>query len=258
MTKEKAVWEQRQRVGTTVEEGVAGDLVVGRHAWKEYIRGVHEGWLGPVVQPAVVVEEVKEETTHVDGSPSLGDAAVKAAAEIATTGTDGQQSSSSDNTTTTDDASLTTTTTTPPPAPEDEKPKPKNQKPPAYIPTSSYTTSSPPASFPQLLGPTTPILFPHLLGFWNFPIRIYRFLNRRQVAEQVSRATAAAVLGAHREFRDEDVAALEHEETEWHKSVKKTEAEEQEKKERVWIDGVVVDERITSRLRVFELDETRE
>jgi import inner membrane translocase subunit TIM54 len=32
-------------------EGVKGDIVIGRHTWKEYIRGLHEGWLGPLTAP---------------------------------------------------------------------------------------------------------------------------------------------------------------------------------------------------------------
>jgi hypothetical protein len=32
----------------TDEPGPKGDLVIGRHTWKEYIRGLHEGWLGPL------------------------------------------------------------------------------------------------------------------------------------------------------------------------------------------------------------------
>ena len=29
-------------------DGPRGDIVIGRHTWKEYVRGLHEGWLGPI------------------------------------------------------------------------------------------------------------------------------------------------------------------------------------------------------------------
>ncbi|RPB20106.1 hypothetical protein L211DRAFT_829722 [Terfezia boudieri ATCC MYA-4762] len=39
----------REKYGITreVPDGDGGVMVVGRHTWKEFIRGTHEGWLGP-------------------------------------------------------------------------------------------------------------------------------------------------------------------------------------------------------------------
>ncbi|RMZ80431.1 hypothetical protein DV737_g2984, partial [Chaetothyriales sp. CBS 132003] len=42
----------RQQTGVYAAAGVKGDVVIGRHTWKEYIRGLHEGWLGPLDAPA--------------------------------------------------------------------------------------------------------------------------------------------------------------------------------------------------------------
>ncbi|KAK1847060.1 Mitochondrial import inner membrane translocase subunit tim54, partial [Colletotrichum chrysophilum] len=41
----------RQKNGVPEYDGPGGDIVIGRHAWKEYIRGLHEGWLGPLDPP---------------------------------------------------------------------------------------------------------------------------------------------------------------------------------------------------------------
>lgn len=41
----------RRAHGVPEYDGVRGDIVIGRHAWKEYIRGLHEGWLGPLKAP---------------------------------------------------------------------------------------------------------------------------------------------------------------------------------------------------------------
>ncbi|KAI5244465.1 hypothetical protein E4T43_03826 [Aureobasidium subglaciale] len=267
-TKEQIVTEQRERVGCVDEEGVKGDLVIGRHAWKEYLRGTHEGWLGPLKEP-VQVEEVNEVKKHIDGAPSLGDVAVKAATDL--TMKDTPPTASSGSSTNTDSASIvfdsnaddsanTTPESLPEPPKEEEPVKPKLTKPDAYISTSAYASANLPSSTPSTLGPTIAIPFPHLLGFWNFPIRIHRFLTRRYVAEEIFSRIAAAVLASHREFQASDVDYLQHEEKEWHKSVRKPKVETteegalaQEQKEKLWLDGVVVDDRIASRIRVFEL-----
>ncbi|THX65759.1 hypothetical protein D6D08_07604, partial [Aureobasidium pullulans] len=267
-TKEEIVAEQRERVGCVDEAGVKGDLIIGRHAWKEYLRGVHEGWLGPLKEP-VQVEEVTEVKQHIDGAPSLGDAAVKAAADLSIKDTPPTASTGSSSTTDSSsivfdsnaaDTSNTSPETLPEPPKEEEPPKPKLTKPDPYISTSAYASSTLPSSTPSQLGPAIAIPFPHLLGFWNFPIRIHRFLTRRYVAEEIFSRTAAAVLASHRAYQTTDTQYLQHEEKEWHKSVRKPKVEEAEegalsteKKERLWLDDVVVDDRITSKLRVFEL-----
>ncbi|OBW65718.1 MAG: Uncharacterized protein AUREO_042220 [Aureobasidium pullulans] len=267
-TKEEIVAEQRERVGCVDEAGVKGDLIIGRHAWKEYLRGVHEGWLGPLKEP-VQVEEVTEVKQHIDGAPSLGDAAVKAAADLSTKDTPPTASTGSSSTTDSSsivfdsnaaDTSNTSPETLPEPPKEEEPPKPKLTKPDPYISTSAYASSTLPSSTPSQLGPAIAIPFPHLLGFWNFPIRIHRFLTRRYVAEEIFSRTAAAVLSSHRAYQTTDTQYLQHEEKEWHKSVRKPKVEEAEegalsteKQERLWLDDVVVDDRITSKLRIFEL-----
>ncbi|PSR92198.1 mitochondrial import inner membrane translocase subunit Tim54, partial [Coniella lustricola] len=50
-TDEDVVDEFRRKHGIPEPEGVKGDLIIGRHAWKEYVRGLHEGWLGPLTAP---------------------------------------------------------------------------------------------------------------------------------------------------------------------------------------------------------------
>ncbi|KAK0643361.1 mitochondrial import inner membrane translocase subunit Tim54 [Cercophora newfieldiana] len=50
-TKEEIVERFRKERGIEDYDGVRGDVVVGRHTWKEYVRGLHEGWLGPLAPP---------------------------------------------------------------------------------------------------------------------------------------------------------------------------------------------------------------
>ncbi|KAE8870157.1 hypothetical protein PTNB29_00501 [Pyrenophora teres f. teres] len=241
----------RQRAGVTEWTGPGGDIVIGRHTWKEYVRGLHEGWLGPLEAPPTP-------------EPSV---------EVPPTTTEPPSASSETNTAaSTDDASPTAI-----PKPEEtEKPKeeqgkPKKKKqPPPFITTAEYQNAVLSPNCPQALGPAAVIPFPHLLGFFNFPIRMYRFLNRREAADVIGRETAAAVLGSYRPFETasgsssmsgedgtssaqwEQQRLLAHEEPDWHKTARKR--EEGETKERVWLDDMVLDARIAERMRRFALD----
>lgn len=43
----------RKKMNLPEYEGMKGDIVIGHHAWKEYVRGLHEGWLGPLDAPVL-------------------------------------------------------------------------------------------------------------------------------------------------------------------------------------------------------------
>ncbi len=50
-TEDEAIQAVRKKNGIMEFEGIKGDIVLGRHTWKEYVRGLHEGWLGPLAPP---------------------------------------------------------------------------------------------------------------------------------------------------------------------------------------------------------------
>lgn len=50
-TRDELIQAHRRARGIDEYQGVRGDVVIGRHTWKEYIRGLHEGWLGPLAAP---------------------------------------------------------------------------------------------------------------------------------------------------------------------------------------------------------------
>jgi len=275
---EALIEQTRQRTGIRDYDGLRGDIVIGRHTWKEYIRGLHEGWLGPLDPPLLPAEP---STTSPPADTAL----------LEPSSTSTLSSPLDDPQPTQDDLSPTS------PLPQDpatdaddkvaekEKEKPKATTPtPPYIPTTAYTTSALPPTVPTTFAPSTPIPFPHILGFLNTPIRIYRFLTRRHLADAIGRETAAIVLASHRPYQQtssfassidpdspsattaaptlntenvvesgatyEQETVLQHEEREWHKSARKrTEGEG----ERVWLDGVVLDPRVADRMRRFEL-----
>ena len=264
--------EMRKRAGTTDWDGVQGDLVLGRHAWKEYIRGLHEGWLGPLdgVQPL--------ESELLDTKPPAAHSADVPFPETPSPGTTSSETPSP----------TPPQTDTLPPESSPEKTAEKPAKPPVAPPSivpSEYASSTAAPTLPNSLPPSSPVALPHLLGFFNFPIRIYRFLTRRHLADSTGASVTAIVLASQSraftrsaEFAsaiDSDDASptinnkvdsaisqvketweqesiLSEEESEWHKSAWKSN-EEGDKRERVWQEKTVVDERIGSRMRLFEL-----
>ncbi len=269
--------EMRKRAEIKDWNGTQGDLVLGRHTWKEYVRGLHEGWLGPLSD----IRSSKPE--HPDLQPLAAHSLDSPLPEIPPSESSSPESPVS--------SSLQTDPQTP--EQPSEKPAEKPTKPaitPPYITPSEYASLTAAPTLPTSLPPSLPVALPHLLGFFNFPIRIYRFLNRRHLADSTGASVAALVLASQtRPFtqstdfasaNDPDGAppsidsqtesavtelqkgweqemVLREEESEWHKSAWKAN-EEGETRERVWQERMVVDGRIGSRMRLFELQSGQE
>lgn len=253
----------RQRAGVREWDGPAGDIVIGRHAWKEYVRGLHEGWLGPLDAPAPA-------ETPAESPASTASELIPSPTELNVGATTPAAS---------DDASPTAVFENPKteeiekeaekPKEEETKPKKKTQPPP-FNTTADYENSVLSPNCPRALGPTAVVPLPHLLGFWNFPIRMYRYLNKRKVADEVGRETAAAVLGLYRPFETpseapvvseedgnssaqwEQQRLLAHEEASWHKTARERKYEDGQ--EKIWLSDMVLDPRIAERMRRFALD----
>lgn len=164
----------RKRNGV-VRVGVQGDVVVGRHAWKEYIRGLHEGWLGPLQDPSVPPppppaspQELKPPPT-----PTLDQVLAEPLPETPDLDKKSQ---------------------------EEENKKKKKTIPPPHILPQAYNTSPTPRALPETFDPVGFIPHAHILGFLNTPIRLYRFLNHRKTADLAGREAAAIALGIYRPF----------------------------------------------------------
>lgn len=275
---EDLVQQLRDTAGIREYGDFQGDLVLGRHTWKEYIRGLHEGWLGPLEPPPdPPLEPVSptENALPLDGQPAINSASPTPNSEKAESQSPTSEEESQN-----------------PEIPkEKEKPKQPTQQPP-YIFPPAYPVASPAPSVPESLPPSTNLPFPHLLGFFNTPVRIYRFLNRRYLADDTGRQVAALVLASRignwseeTEFassadpdasptntdtkqtgsndvdtvptrrRWEQEGVLQDEERDWHKSAWQPHSDGAE---RVWKDVVVVDPRIGQRMRRFQLAEDEE
>lgn len=242
-TEENVRDAMRRKNAVPEYDGPGGDIVIGRHAWKEYVRGLHEGWLGPLDPPLKPGETAmtEEDTTALDGE-------AKKAAE--------------------DDKEK-----------EEEEKKDKSARPPQPAPHNSpddYPTAHLPPLIPSEFSPSEPVPFPHLLGFGGTFTRLHRFLTRRRLADDIGRRVAAVCFAHAREWREdaadpdapyEQQHALEHEERDWVKSAwkkpedAKTDEERAElSAERVWTSPLVVDPRVAARMRRFEIrpeDEAR-
>lgn len=260
MDTQKAVEQVREKMQITSEPGPRGDLVLGRHTWKEYIRGLHEGWLGPIDPPSEPLPEPESSAlVHSTGEPS------DSSGQETVHESDGQTDEKKEQKS------------------EEEKTK-KPYPPTAYLPISEYASSSLAPTTPAIFEPSQPIYQYHLLGFLKTPIRIWNYLNQRKLADSVGRETAAIVLAASRpysasnlEFSEqasydasptsipgvdtadnnsgeyEQTSLLAVEEPTWHKSIRKARKAGDES-ERVWISDMVLDPRIAERMRRFELD----
>jgi len=263
-TVEDPIATMRLSSGISEFDGPRGDIVLGRHTWKEYVRGLHEGWLGPLAEPQKpqedelpkeIIEQTSESTIESLPGITIDASTVRDVSEVAPT-----EAPSTD---------------------KDKLKKPPQPSP--FITTFEYSAATAPSSLPQEFDPSTPISFPHILGFLNTPKRLYRFLNRRKLADSIGRETAAIILSNYRPYHTstavgessftedqaeqddtpnapqiaEQQTALVEEEKEWHKSVR---VRKEGEPERTWLDPIVLDPRIAERMRRFELsaeDEAR-
>lgn len=259
---EDVIAEAREKIGVQEEPGPKGDLVIGRNTWREYIRGLHEGWLGPLDPPA-------------PPAPVVSDVSPPDSPEGAEAGTSDEGSPTAEST-----AESTANKDTP--ENKTDKPAKPSGPTPAYLAPADYSSQKLPPSAPQSFDSSTPIPMPHILGFLNTPIRIYRFLNQRHLADEVGREVASLVLASGtRPYQEgssisgsepsgpnadaspsdslnlssqsyEQQSALEHEEVEWPKSVRKRDESDPDK-EREWLDEIVLDSRIAGRMQRFVL-----
>ena len=278
----------REKMQVLPEPILAGDLVLGRHTWKEYIRGLHEGWIGPLDEPAPPIAAPSPVPVPVKLPIPLPAAGKEVPAAVAEAVETGEAVGSGE-------AAVAEPEKTPEETPAEEKPK-NPKTPPAYISTNAYSSSQISPHIPQVLDPSAPITHRHLLGFLKTPQRTYDFLNRRKLADEIGREVAAIVLAANRPYQQdgsfgvsaieednatpvatrapesdmadvvqtreawEQQAVLSREEPYWHKSARKPLKTDDtiSQVERVWKNDVVMDPRIAERMRRFELSAEEE
>jgi hypothetical protein len=117
-------------------------------------------------------------------------------------------------------------------------PPPKEHVLPA-IPTSQYSSlPDPPPTIPEYTITYIPSL--HILGIRYTPRRIYRFLTRRYIADDICEQVVACILEQQaREWTEDDSQHGQNEEKYWPKTVPK---------DSEWREGMVLDSRIRPKL----------
>ncbi|RLV89679.1 Mitochondrial import inner membrane translocase subunit TIM54 [Spathaspora sp. JA1] len=200
-------------------QDIAGGIIcIGRGAFKEYITGLHEGLLGPLTKPQFVIDqELKAEEE------------LKAKEE----------------------------------AEESEEPNLK-PVPKPYITPDQYSNAefAPELNLgtiiknnqgiPQFFEqPLYVFKVPNLIGFTTIPLKIYRYFTKRYLADDYGHKASGIVLNKTRSFTIEDLDFAKDEELEWPKKWVKTGLERNSE----WVQEIQVDERIISRMKVFEVEE---
>lgn len=198
-----------------------GVICVGRGTYKEYMNGVQEGLLGPLVKPAEPVAELPQNTEENKDNDDVDDF--------------GQR--------------------------EGDQEKKQAPVPKPYILPADYAAAplAPELDLTQVVrnDKNVPVLFeqpvyvfpvPKLSGFLNIPRKIYRYFNTHAVAEDVSAKTLPIVYGTTRPFEFKDRFLGKEEELDWPKQW----VERGRGKNSEWVQELEVDERIANRMRVYE------
>ncbi|CAN6612438.1 mitochondrial import inner membrane translocase subunit Tim54p [Trichomonascus vanleenenianus] len=245
-------------------DNTGGVICVGRGAYKEYISGLHEGWLGPLEQPqpAPKVEETEvlpSSTEQATSEFSSGEAPPAGEAPVQTATVDDEAAEFPDRAKDMRDIHG---------YPDSEKKSEKSDEddedkkkpiPKPYIMLGRYEDIDYPAEFERAVmlnnvsDPIAAITHPHLSGFLNIPRRMYRFFTQRQLAEQICAEAANVVYAESRPFEKSDVDACIAEELEWPNKWKQKGIDRKSE----WMQEFTVDERLESALRMYKSPEEK-
>lgn len=201
-----------------------GVICIGRGAYKEYITGIHEGLLGPLEKPQALIDDeirVEEEKQKIIEEKLAAGKVI-------------------------------------PEEDEDEKKKPVVKP---FITPEFYAEAQLPEEldFSKIIKDENniPVLFeqpvyvfpmPNLLGFKTIPRKIYRYYTTRFLADDCGFRASSVVNNKIREFKFKDTLMAKEEESDWPKKWVQTGKE----KNSEWVQELVVDERITNRMRVYD------
>lgn len=227
-----------------------GVICVGRGAYKEYMHGIHEGWLGPLEAPELPADPVADkEAEKVAEFPDREEDLKDVFGEKKEEGEEPQQREPAENDNNREEDKTEEKK-------EEEEKEKKLPVPKPYISLTEFDQAEISKEFEkaaqnqQLSDPITAIHHPHILGFLNTPTRLYRFFNRRYLADDMGKATAAVVFGNTRPFRTkEDGDALVYEEDDWPKKWKQAGID----KGSEWMVDLKADDRIGSHMSVYEM-----
>ena len=243
-----------------------GVICIGRGAYKEYMTGVHEGLLGPLEAPEEVKKITEIDAKVAEKKPETGDNESKTLIVLPTDdlpadSVNEQVVVPADSVNEQDAVPETPSETeenTPNADEEDnEKPVPKPFITPDEYPNATYAPEfqnvtliknkkNVPVIFEQ---PVYVFPLPLVSGFLNTHRKIYRFFTKRNVADDYGTRTSVVVQNVSRPFVYKDQFMAKEEELEWPKKWVATGKE----KNSEWVQELVTDDRVTSRMKVFDV-----
>lgn len=235
----------KDEVDLQIERGInrdktGGVLCIGRGAYKEYINGLQEGWLGPLEPPKEILEAEKNNDKVKGISVESLDAATTSettqstdtphqviSSEIpqaATTSKEQEEASMFPNEEADQRDVLGYSDEKKAPEGESTEEKPaeeaeKDKRPPVPKPyilgmnrgAKVWGSELPEGADADLLAatpeevsdPIAVLEFRNLLGFTTIPTRIMRFFSRRELSDKLGKDTAVVVFNEYRPFRNE-------------------------------------------------------
>lgn len=239
-----------------------GVICIGRGAYKEYMTGVHEGLLGPLEKPIEPKVEEIDPATEIDNQND-GEAVAhdKAIYELSPENVDlPKADTEASNENSTAPTEIPTEAGAEAPAvtddSEEEKPVPKSFITPDAYATAEFAPEFAPDSIVKN-AKNVPVLFeqpvyvfplPKVSGFLNTHKKIYNFFTQRTIADDFGFRTMSIIHNVSRPFVFKDQYMAKEEELNWPKKwVASGKAKNSE-----WVQDLVVDERVTRRMKVFD------
>ncbi|KGU04072.1 mitochondrial import inner membrane translocase subunit TIM54 [Candida albicans SC5314] len=206
-----------------IDDSSAGGIIcVGRGAYKEYLSGVHEGLLGPLEKPQSVIDEetklAEEKKKEKEENPDKDDDNDEEQSNLKPVPLRYIQPEDYANAQLAPELDLSTVV-------KDDKGVPVFFEQPVY-------------TFP----------LPNLVGFTNIPRKIYRYFTKRFLVDDFGERTATIVNNKSRPFVYKDVLMAKEEEMDWPKKW----VEKGKERNSEWVQELEHDERVTSRMKVFE------
>lgn len=214
-------------------EKAGGVICIGRGTYKEYMTGVHEGLLGPLFKPNPLPEPV-DPVKPIESNEEKIDAPEEKAKKDDSFEQHDEEEEENDK------------------RQAVEKPwiRPNQYKEANLAPELDMSTKI-------LNNKRVPVLFeqpmyvypvPNLLGFLNMPHKIYRYFTKRRLAEEYGQRTLSIIYNLTRDFEYKDQLMAKDEEVDWPKKW----VEKGKSKNSEWVQELQVDERITTRMKVFD------
>lgn len=234
-------------------DNTGGVICIGRGAYKEYISGLHEGWMGSLEEPKEIreaiikheQEKVKEVATEVVLAAEAANPVVE---ELAKAEALAEARDVKPNTIQADRHEVDSSAGKPGEN-NSEIPHAPELVTPCWLRPEQYSQAEPCDLFyTTRQQPVAAMPLPHLLGILNTPWRIWRVFNRRHLANEYGKMTAAVVFAHTRPAVPSDINQTISDEADWPRKFKQQGLD----KDSEWMRPFALDERILNRLEFYE------